>query len=217
MNRTGARPIVSVLCILATLILIGRPWIALYLLGFVIIAMTIHVRVYNTKKARLFRLFRMIGEKEADNQPSYDEADAAIRILYGNDTIVAEPIYLFASEKKETDLIIIALLRAALRHFNRLIEMEMHGRGFIRMPERDKKEYDIALRNVQMLEKNLAYQGLSPTRRIDKLATECARATRVHKILLQENDKPVPNFHPPFLIVQKTRKDPRRAIFPNPY
>ncbi len=169
------------------------------------------------RKDPLFKLFNIIRKKSGKNQKTDEEADEAIQLLYSNNAEVASPIYIFVNESKEIDLLAIALLRAALRYFNAKIEIEMHGQGYLKMEERFRKRLEISTRKMRFFEKNIAYTGLLMIKKLDLLILECIGATRTHCLLLKANGGKIPKFKPLFFIVQKTKKDPRRLLFPIPY
>ena len=93
----------------------------------------------------------------------------------------------------------------------------MHGQGYLKMDPRYKKRLEIGLRKMRFLEKNIAYTGLKTIKKLDLLILECIGATRIHCLLLKANGEKIPKFKPLFFIVQKTKKDPRRLLFPISY
>lgn len=182
-----------------------------------ILVLTIYAGTYHFRKDLLFKLFKIIRKKSAQNQKTDEEAASVIKILYANNTEVISPIYIFVNEGLEIDLLVIALLRAALRYFNTKIEIEMHGQGYLKMDGKYKKRLEIALRKIRFFEKNIAYTGLPTIKKLDLLILECIGATRIHCLLLKANGEKIPKFKPLFYLVQKTKKDPRRLLFPTAY
>lgn len=180
-----------------------------------ILAMTIYAGIYHMRKDRIERIFKYIKERVLQNKPVRVAADNAIATLYANQVSVITPIYIFVGENRETDLLIISLLRAALRYFNLKIEKELDGRGIVRLSAEDRKSLGLALKSQQNLESTIDFTRQPTIRKIDVLLTECSRASSAYSYLLKENGMQLPQFIPLFFIAQKTEKDPCRILFPH--
>ena len=196
---------------------INLPLIIFLLLALGILALTIYVGIYHFRKDLIENLFRIIKEKASQNKSTKEEADVVIAILYTNMVEVATPCYLFVNKDRSTDLLIVSLLRAALRYFNSKIEVELDGSGIVRLPDADRKSLGRMLQSEQTIESTIDFRKLPTIKKIDVLLTECSHASNAYAYLLKENNKNIPSFKPLFFIVQETLKDPRRILFPYSY
>lgn len=189
--------------------------IIFFLIAFGILAMTIYGMVYHVRKSRIEKLFKRMKERLLLNEPVRKAAEEAIATLYGNKVAVATPIYLFVGESSETNLLAVSLLRAALRYFDSKNEIELDGRGALRLPAEDRKALGLALKSRQNLEKTIDFTRTPAIKKIDILLVECSRASSAYSYLLKENGMALPQFIPLFFIAQKTEKDPCRILFPH--
>ncbi len=187
------------------------------LVAIIILMLNMHIFVMVRRRNILSKLFKLIRDKEINNHRTDKEASEVIEILFTNKTPIFYPVYIFTETDEETDLLIISLLRAVLRHLRLNIEMEMHEQGYLNMGSGGKKQFDIGLRFLQKVEEGVDYMNLTRFEKIKKLMSEYMNGMRMHYLLLKVNGKKFPKIKPVFRIAQKTRKDPREIIFPIAY
>gem|GEM_PF-4785627 len=180
-----------------------------------VLLLTIYVAIYDYRKSLTEKLFRIMKEKISQNRPVKEEADAVIGILYASNVEVVTPIYLMVNEDPMTDLMIVSLLRAALRYFNSGFEIELDGPGVVRMSAEDRKSLGKILQSEKTLESTIDFTRVPTIKKIDVLLTECSRASGGYAYIRKENGKSPDRFKPLFFIAQKTLKDPRRILFPH--
>lgn len=196
---------------------LSPPLLAFSLVAIVVLMLNIYALVMGRRRNALYDLLNLIRDKESNSFRADQEATAAVEILYANTNPVLHPIYIFANENHGNNLLIISLLRAVLRHLRLEIEKEMHEQGYLKMDAGGKRQFDIGMKFLQKVEKNVNYENLTAYQRIDKLIGEYMNGLRMHYFLLRVNKKPLPRIRPLFYIVQKTKKDSAKIIFPITY